>query len=153
MPVVSGRRDLTLKAGSSASVASTDLFGAFFDANYAYRFGPPSHDVTVARLRHAETGEILSEAFHFPLGRANAFHDAEITVSVTEDEGEFWLEISTDIFAQTVNIECDNYCASDNGFHLAPGAIRRIRLAALSKTAERPAGMIRSLGGDRSVRF
>lgn len=153
MPVVSGRRDLTLKAGSSASIASTDLFGAFFDANYAYRFGPPSHDVTVARLRHAETGEILSEAFHFPLGRANAFHDAEITVSVTGDKGEFWLEISTDIFAQTVNIECDNYCASDNGFHLAPGAIRRIRLAALSKTAERPAGMIRSLGGDRSVRF
>nr|WP_250812286.1 glycoside hydrolase family 2 protein [Neorhizobium tomejilense] len=153
MAVVSGRRDLTLISRSSESIAATDLFGAFFDANYAYRFGPPSHDVTVARLKHAQTGEIVAEAFHFPLGRARAFHDAEIAVSVAEDEGEFWLELSTDIFAQSVSIECAGYRPSDNGFHLAPGAIRRIRLAALPDAAGRPGGTIRSLGGDRILRF
>ncbi len=153
MAVVSGRRDLTLVSRSSESIASTDLFGAFFDTNYAYRFGPPSHDVTVARLKHAQTGEIVAEAFHFPLGRARAFHDAEIAVSVAEDGGEFWLELSTDSFAQSVSIECAGYRPSDNGFHLAPGAIRRIRLAALSGAAGRPGGTIRSLGGDRILRF
>ncbi|UIK05324.1 glycosyl hydrolase 2 galactose-binding domain-containing protein [Neorhizobium galegae] len=153
MPVVSGRRDLTLVSRSSESIASTDLFGAFFDTNYAYRFGPPSHDVTVARLKHAQTGEIVAEAFHFPLGRVRAFHDAEIAVSVAEGDGEFWLELSTDIFAQSVSIECAGYRPSDNGFHLAPGAIRRIRLAALPEAAGRPGGTIRSLGGDRILRF
>ncbi|MCQ1837865.1 glycoside hydrolase family 2 protein [Neorhizobium galegae] len=153
MPVVSGRRDLTLVSRSSESIASTDLFGAFFDTNYAYRFGPPSHDVTVARLKHAQTGEIVAEAFHFPLGRVRAFHDAEIAVSVAEGDGEFWLELSTDIFAQSVSIECAGYRPSDNGFHLAPGAIRRIRLAALPDAAGRPGGTIRSLGGDRILRF
>jgi beta-mannosidase len=151
--VVTGRRDLTLAARSSESIASTDLFGAFFDTNYAYRFGPPSHDVTVARLKHAETGEILAEAFHFPLGRAHALHDAEITVSVAEGEEEFWLDLSSDVFAQSVSIECAGYRASDNGFHLAPGTIRRIRLAATSKAPGRPRGTIRSLGGDRAARF
>ena len=153
MPVVSGGRELTLVPRSSESIASTDLFGAFFDTNYAYRFGPPSHDVTVARLKHAQTGEIVAEAFHFPLGRAHAFHDAEITVSVAEGGGEFWLELSTDSFAQSVSIECAGYRPSDNGFHLAPGAIRRIRLAALPGAADRPGGTIRSLGGDRILRF
>ncbi|MEN3151122.1 glycoside hydrolase family 2 protein [Neorhizobium sp. IRAMC:178] len=153
MAVVSGRRNLTLVSRSSESIASTDLFGAFFDTNYAYRFGPPSHDVTVARLRHAQTGEILAEAFHFPLGRAHAMHDAEITVSVVESGAEFWLELSSDGFAQSISIECADYRPSDNGFHLAPGAIRRIRLAALSKAAGRPHGTIRSLGGDRITRF
>ncbi len=47
---------------------ATDLFGAFFDTTYAFRFGPPSHDVTVARLRSADG--LLAEAFHFPLGRS-----------------------------------------------------------------------------------
>ena len=153
MAVVSGRRDLTLTSRSSESIASTDLFGAFFDTNYAYRFGPPSHDVTVARLKHAQTGEIVAEAFHFPLGRAHAFHDAEIAVSAAEDGGEFWLELSTDIFAQSVSIECAGYRPSDNGFHLAPGTIRRIRLAVLPEAAGRPGGTIRSLGGDRILRF
>jgi beta-mannosidase len=153
MAVVSGHRDLTLISRSSESIASTDLFGAFFDTNYAYRFGPPSHDVTVARLKHAQTGEIVAEAFHFPLGRAHAFHDAEIAVSVAEDGGEFWLELSTDIFAQSVSIKCAGYRPSDNGFHLAPGAIRRIRLAAFPDAAGRPGGTIRSLGGDRILRF
>ncbi|MDQ0138034.1 beta-mannosidase [Neorhizobium galegae] len=153
MAVVSGRRDLTLVSRSSESIASTDLFGAFFDTNYAYRFGPPSHDVTMARLKHAQTREILAEAFHFPLGRAHAMHDAEITVSVVESGAEFWLELSSDGFAQSISIECADYRASDNGFHLAPGAIRRIRLVALSKAAGRPQGTIRSLGGDRTTRF
>ncbi|MCQ1772051.1 glycoside hydrolase family 2 protein [Neorhizobium galegae] len=153
MPVVSGRRDLTLVSRSSESIASTDLFGAFFDTNYAYRFGPPSHDVTVARLKHAQTGEIVAEAFHFPLGRARAFHDAEIAVSVAGGDGEFWLELSTDVFAQSVSIECAGYRPSDNGFHLAPGAIRRIGLSALPDAAGRPGGTIRSLGGDRILRF
>jgi len=153
MPVVSGRRELMLGSRGRESIACTDLFGAFFDANYVYRFGPPSHDVTVARLKQAETGKLLAEAFHFPLGRANAMHDAEIDAALMEDQGRFRLELSADVFAQTVSIDAAGYRADDNWFHLAPGMTKRIRLDALPGVNARPSGMIRSLGSDRVTRF
>ncbi|SMF32419.1 beta-mannosidase [Xaviernesmea oryzae] len=153
LPVVSGRRELTLGSRRSESIACTDLFGAFFDTNYAYRFGPPSHDVTVARLRHAETGEPIAEAFHFPLGRAKAMYPAEITAYLTEDQGKFWLELSADLFAQSVNVDAAGYRPGDNWFHLAPGKPKRLRLDPLPGNAGRPSGAIRTPNSDRIARF
>ncbi|MCC2612699.1 glycoside hydrolase family 2 protein [Neorhizobium petrolearium] len=153
MPVVSGRRELTLPARGSESLACVDLFGAFSDANYAYRFGPPSHDVTVARLKHAETSELIAEAFHFPLGRANALHDAGISVSLEEDDGAFWLQLSTDCFAQSVSIDALGCRPGDNWFHLAPNAPKRVQLEALPGATGRPGGTVRSLGSNRVARF
>ena len=42
-------------------------FDGFLDLGYAYRFGPPPHDLVVATLR-AASGEVRARAFHFPLG-------------------------------------------------------------------------------------
>ncbi len=153
IPVVSSRRELTLSARSSHSLASTDLFGAFFDTNHAYRFGPPSHNVTIARLANPQTRETIAEAFHFPCGRAKAMHDAKLIATMTDECGVFWLEIRSDVFAQSVTIEAEGYHPSDNGFHLAPGAAKRIRLRSATPTAGPPVGCVRSLGGDRVIRF
>lgn len=154
MPVVSARRELAVDPRNSRTFAATDLFGAFFDTNYAYRFGPPSHDLTVSRLKHAETGEVIAEAFHFPLGRAEAFHDAVIETTLTEDEEGYRLELSTNCLAQSVAIEAPGFRAADNWFHLAPGETRRVRLTALEGTAPgRPSGTVRALGGERAVPF
>ena len=49
-PVVSGSREIEVPARGALSIPATDLFGAFFDTNYAFRFGPPSHDFVVATL-------------------------------------------------------------------------------------------------------
>jgi beta-mannosidase len=154
MPVVSGRRDLTLAARSSESIACTDLFGAFFDSNYAYRFGPPSHDVVVARLVDAETGAVVAEAFHFSLGRDKAMHPGQITVVLDRDENGWWLDLATDVFAQSVSLGLEGFLAADNGFHLAPGTAKRIRLAPIGGAiAARPSGTIRSLGGGDPIAF
>jgi beta-mannosidase len=154
IPVVSGHRDLTIAARGHHSIAVTDLFGAFFDTTYAYRFGPPSHDVTVARLKHAGTGEVIAEAFHFPLGRGSALHAPAITAVLNENESGFWLELTTDMFAQSVTVDVPGYRASDNGFHLAPGSVRRIRLSPIATSAAtRPSGRVTSLGSDSVVRF
>jgi beta-mannosidase len=153
LPVVSGRRELTLSARGRESLACTDLFGAFFDTSYAYRFGPPSHDVTVARLRHGETGVVLAEAFHFPLGRPAALHDAEISTALVEDSSGFWLELETDLFAQSVNLDARGYLGADNWFHLAPGEKKRVRLVAQTNAVDRPGGVVRSLGSRRSIHF
>ncbi len=153
VPVVSGKRDLTLAARGSASIASIDLFGAFFDTNYAYRFGPPSHDVTVARLVRIQDEAILSEAFHFPLGRAQAMHQAAIGVELRQSEGQSWLELSTDVLAQSVSIDCRGYRPSENGFHLAPGHRKSVVLHALADAPALASGSVRSLGGRHPTIF
>ncbi|WP_454852625.1 glycoside hydrolase family 2 protein [Rhizobium binxianense] len=152
--VVSGSRAISLGGRSSERIACTALFGAFFDTNYAFRFGPPSHDVTVARLR-AAGGAVLAESFHFPCGRAKAFHDAAIESSVTR-EGETWfIDLQADRLAQSVHLDIDHYRADEDWFHLAPGAVKRVRLVPLSGQAgdELPTGKIRNLGGARVVSF
>ncbi len=128
VPVVSGRRELTLEPHSALRLAATDLFGAFFDTAYAFRFGPPSHDVTVARLVDRASGEEIASAHHFPLGRTAARHDVQLKLELLESDQGFALDISTDRLAQNVQIDVENFEVSDNWFHLAPGRPRRIQL-------------------------
>ncbi|SCW71002.1 beta-mannosidase [Rhizobium mongolense subsp. loessense] len=151
---VGGSQALILAPRSTEKLAATALFGAFFDTTYAFRFGPPSHDVTVARLRSADGG-LLAEAFHFPLGRSKAFHDAAIDVKAVEDGGSWTLELQADRLAQSVHVDVPNYRAADDWFHLAPGSVKRVALHALAGATkgEAPPGEIRTLGGSRILAF
>jgi beta-mannosidase len=149
VPVVSGRKDLVLGAHSATRIPATEFFGAFFDTAYAFRFGPPSHDVTVARLSDVETGAEIASAFHFPLGRAAVRHPALLEAKLEEEAGGFVLALSTNVFAQNVEIEVQGFDLQDNWFHLSPDRPRRIRL-----TGEgRPSGQVRLANGKSAVRF
>jgi beta-mannosidase len=150
--VVGGGRDLVLDARGKQKIACTDLFGAFFDTTYAFRFGPPSHDVTVARLTVPSTGTVIAQAFYFPLGRTKAFHDAEITASAVQDGEDWFLDLSTDRLAQSVQIDLEAYRAEDDWFHLAPGS-RRLRLYRREGVPADviPSGQIRAIGSRRIV--
>ena len=59
---------LTIPARGSRSVHADALFDGFLDLTYAYRFGPPGHDVVAATLRDRATGAILAAAHGFPCG-------------------------------------------------------------------------------------
>jgi beta-mannosidase len=146
---------VTLQPRSKQQIACTDLFGAFFDTTYAFRFGPPSHDVTVARLRSPSTGALVAEAFHFPLGRTRAFHAAEIVASVSKDDGSWFVELTCDRLAQSVHIAVDAYRAEDDWFHLAPGVSRRIRLIPTGSVDADvvPSGQIKAIGSRHIVSF
>lgn len=150
--VVGGGRDLTLEARGKQKIACTDLFGAFFDTTCAFRFGPPSHDVTVARLTASATGAVIAQAFYFPLGRTKAFHDAEITASAMQEGEDWFLDLSTDRLAQSVQIDLEAYRAEDDWFHLAPGS-RRLRLYRREGVPADviPSGQIRAIGSRRVV--
>ncbi len=150
--VVGGGRDLVLEARSKQKIACTELFGAFFDTTYAFRFGPPSHDVTVARLTNSATGALIAQAFYFPLGRSKAFHDAEITASVLQEGEDWFLDLSSDRLAQSVQIDLEAYRAEDDWFHLAPGS-RRLRLYRREGVPADviPTGQIRTIGSRRIV--
>jgi beta-mannosidase len=149
--VVSGRRELSIAARAKEKIACTDLFGAFFDTTYAFRFGPPSHDVAVARLHSRATGALLAEAFHFPLGRAKALHAAQLEGTVTQHDGDWFVEIKCDRLVQSVHVDIDAYRAADDWFHLAPGAARRLQLFPREEVAADvvPSGRIKALGSRR----
>ncbi|MFK0334036.1 glycoside hydrolase family 2 protein [Rhizobium sp. NPDC090275] len=153
--VASGGRILTLAPRSTETFAATDLFGAFFDTTYSFRFGPPAHDVTVARLRLPEGGAVVADAFHFPQGRSKAVHDAEIQVSLVEDGGAWFADLATDRLAQSVHISVDGFRPDDDWFHLAPGAAKRVLLRPLSGRGgdDRPTGEVLTPGGARAFSF
>ncbi|MDV4159452.1 glycoside hydrolase family 2 protein, partial [Rhizobium brockwellii] len=151
--VVSGSRAFKLAARDTERLACTALFGTFFDTTYAFRFGPPTHDASVARLRSLADGAILAESFHFPCGRGKALHNAGIEASFGRDNDGWFVDLRTDRLAQSVHIDVEGYRADDDGFHLAPGAMRRVTLRALSGAESDipPAGEIRSLGSSHRV--
>lgn len=129
VPVVSGELDLVLAPRSARTLNAVELIGAFFDVTYAYRFGPPSHDVTVVRLADAQTGELISEAHHFPLGRGQQHHFDAPEVSVEQDDGGTWsLKVSARRFLQSVAVDVSGFEPEDNWFHLAPGETKCVLL-------------------------
>ncbi|MGV8937227.1 MAG: glycosyl hydrolase 2 galactose-binding domain-containing protein [Allorhizobium sp.] len=153
--VANGKRAVELPARGKQKIACTDLFGAFFDTGYAFRFGPPSHDVTVARLRDVASGTLICEAFHFPQGHTAAFHDSMIEARVVQENGSWFADLSTDRLAQSVHIELDAFSTDDDWFHLSPGPTRRIALRArpgIERTVT-PTGEVASIGSKRIIRF
>ncbi|MDB5555710.1 MAG: beta-mannosidase [Rhizobium sp.] len=150
-PAVSGTRDISLPARGAQSIAATDLFGAFFDTTYAFRFGPPSHDVTVARLMSGD--EEIASAFHFPRGRMAAMHAADLTAELGNDASGPFVAISTDRLAQSVNLGFEGFIPDDNWFHLAPGKPKLVRFARHGDGDERPTGEIRQLGSSNVIRL
>ncbi len=145
--VAGGKRKMSLGARQAASFPATALFGAFFDTTYAFRFGQPAHDVTVAKLRCAGAGMVLAEAFHFPLGRAEALRPATVSATLVEDENGWFLSLEADRLAQSVAIEADGFLPSDNWFHLAPAEAKTVRLVPDADTVGRkPSGEVHGIG-------
>ena len=112
-----------LEPNGRASLSGDGLLGHFTDSTYAYRFGPPKHDVAVARLRDRDTGTVLAEDFHFPLGHdlpRQAGGRIEAHAEWNHD-GRVLVTLRSDVFLQAVAIDCEGFAPSDNHFHLAPG--------------------------------
>ncbi len=150
--VMDATADLVLEPRRTVALAATTLWGGFFDTTYAYRFGEPSHDVTVARLHDADGGWI-AEAFHFPLGRGHARHDLGLGATPVEGDDGWTLAVATRRFAQSVRIAGEGPRSGglrldDNWFHLAPGTPRVI---ALGRSAGRPRGTVAALNGRERV--
>ena len=81
-PLPKAERDITLAPREFVSLSSNALLGRFFDITYAYRFGTPAHDATVARLLDPETGAIIAESTHVLARHAAAARDMGLTAKV-----------------------------------------------------------------------
>ena len=143
--VVQAKREVALAPHSATTLSAFELIGRFFDIAYAYRFGPPGHDVTSAVLRDAVSGKVLAEAFHFPLGRGHERHHCGLAAKL-EREGDDWsLVLSTRRFTQSVEIVDHAWRPERSWFHLAPGEPRRVRLHRRVGASGEPSGEVRAV--------
>ncbi|MFM0516407.1 MULTISPECIES: glycosyl hydrolase 2 galactose-binding domain-containing protein [Caballeronia] len=152
--VVGGSCDVVLQARSVQRVSSNALIGAFFDIAYAYRFGPRAHDATHVVLRDIDTGDVLSEAFHFPDPSIGERRDIGLNATVEKD-GEGWsLVVETAQLARWVHVVDPNYFARTDWFHLAPGSTRRIPLVARhANVSAAPEGDVSAINAIRRAAY
>ncbi|MFN4010650.1 MAG: glycosyl hydrolase 2 galactose-binding domain-containing protein [Pannonibacter sp.] len=153
-PVVSVARDVVLPPRSQQRLTGFELIGSFFDLGYAYRFGPPSHDVVRARLVDV-SGASLSEAFHLPLGLALPRQQLDLTAEAKDlGEGTFELALKARRFAQRVVIRDQQFRAEMNGLNIAPGETRHVRMHPRAGTLPhaRLDAVISALNGLQDVR-
>lgn len=127
-PLVRAERWMVLAPRSTESLSSFALAGRFFDIAHAYRFGPLAHDATLARLFDAETGALLAEASHFVAGRAAEPRDIGLSVRAVIQNGVPALSITTERLARFVTVDDRAFRPADEGFTLAPGETRSVRL-------------------------
>jgi beta-mannosidase len=149
--IMRGQRDVMLPPRSTIALQDIEFWGAFFDTTYAYRFGPPSHDLTVATLATA-CGDSIAEAFQFPLGRA-ALPTAGAFAVALEQAGETWqLRLRAFSFAQSVRVEDAGFRPEDDWFHLQPGREKLVRLTPRAgMNAAKPRGMVAPLFGEPAL--
>ena len=118
---------IEIDARGALTIQSDALLGRFFDTAYAYRFGPPQHNVIVASLL-SDRGEILAEDFHFSQGMNMPMLNAieAMGQACRKSDGSVVLQLSCKTFLQSVHFECDGYTSSDAYFHLAPNVVRQV---------------------------
>ncbi|HEX8255339.1 MAG TPA: glycoside hydrolase family 2 protein [Thermoanaerobaculia bacterium] len=105
------------------------VLGAFYDTAYAYRFGPPKHDVAVATLLIDE--RVTAEAFHFPQsGPPVPATGAAIVAEANRRDGQWEVTIESDRFLYAAHFDADGFFPSDNYFHLLPRRKKTIALRA-----------------------
>jgi beta-mannosidase len=135
---------LHVNAGSSRTLSCEEILGRFVDIAYAYRFGPPSHDVVHAIWTHDEdetqggnergstfgNARIIDEAVLLPHGDLRPMIETGLHARVVdvEQNGAMTIQLTTERIAQMVRIGSAAYRPEDSYFTLLPGVERRVRL-------------------------
>jgi beta-mannosidase len=131
--VATGSAEVTVAARGTTASSADAVLGRFHDVSYAYRFGPPGHDLVVATL-HDTTGARVADAFHFPVGLSSARVEE---VGLTADaerraDGSVALFVRAEQLAQFVAIDAGAALPDDNYFHVAPGDARVVVIPRVS---------------------
>jgi beta-mannosidase len=145
---------MDLAARTRRTLSADEVLGAFYDLTYAYRFGPPKHDVVVATL-FDEQHKVHSEAYHFvdrrdPLIVADAKLGA--TVSMAGDNG-YRVTFDCNRFLQGVNLHAEGFLPDDNYFHLPPAREKVVCFRRLRGKSDGFHGSVEALNLKVPVRF
>lgn len=117
-----------LRPWEARTLSADALFGRFTDLCWAYRFGPPGHDVVAARLLDG-AGALVHDDALFPVGhRLPRRPAAEVQVGATVEGGEVCLRLESTSFLQAATLHTPGWTADLDFFHLHPGVPRELRL-------------------------
>jgi beta-mannosidase len=135
--VVAGSGRVVVAGHGVIAFNAMSLLDGFHDLSYAYRFGPPSHDVVAITL-DSPRGPLC--AVHFIGGMpSHVERDVGLAAELhAAPRGEYEAVVRTRRFAQAIRIELDGFVAADNYFHLCPGEERRISLHRSAPPQGRP---------------
>ena len=145
-------KEVSVAPHAGMTFHAEELLGGFYDTTYAYRFGPPTHDVSCATLKNS-VGQIICHQFHFPAKKAFPYTQANIEVVAKPlNNGCYQVSISADRFLYAVQIECNGFLPDDNYFHLMPGEPRQIRIKPVGSSSEIPQIFVRAANVQGSIK-
>ncbi|MBV8518597.1 MAG: glycoside hydrolase family 2 protein [Acidobacteria bacterium] len=117
---------ITLPPRSAQSFSAEALLGGFHDTSYAYRFGAPQHDVTIATLLVDDIA--IAEAFHFPQPPTLHATNANVITEAARDGDDWLVTLQSDRFLHAAHIDARGFAMDDDYVHVAPGRAKTIRL-------------------------
>ncbi len=137
---------------SRQSFNAEQLLGRFYDVAYAYRFGPPQHDIVIATWR-SDQGETLGEAFHFVSRKINAMSPTTAVEAASRrlGDGSYCVTLHSTNFLHTVRLHADGFLPDDNYFHLPPGRIKRVVFRAIGPQAPALRATVEALNLDNEI--
>jgi beta-mannosidase len=121
------------------------LLGYFTDAAWAYRFGPPTHDVVAATLESPGDPAVThSQAILFPAGRPRVRETAaQLGLELAASEAA--VRISSRRLLYGVRIDAPGFVPDDDAFSVEPGGSRVVGLTRCDPGAGLPAVTISAL--------
>jgi beta-mannosidase len=142
---------LDVSPRSARSIHVDGLFNGFRDLTYAYRFGPPQHDVVSMTLVDRSTGMRQAAAWYFPVHLPSAIDlDLQMSAEIESAGDGHAVVLGASRFAHAVAIDIDGFVPDDNYFCLEPGEQRRVSLIASDRAAVRiPEGRVTALNSPR----
>ncbi len=156
-PVATGFTPIVVPPRGVTAVSADALLEGFRDVTYAYRFGPPGHDVAIAVLTRDGSDEVLAEACHLPAGvpQPESVDLGLEAVAVRRADGAWEVTVRTRRFARAVVVDADAWRPNVNYFHLSPGAERTVVLQPAAKGAATDAvtGVVSALNGRAPVKI
>jgi beta-mannosidase len=152
--VVVARHELPIElpARSRKMWSADDMLGSFYDVNYAYRFGPPHHDVVIATLLDGPR-QVISEAFRFVQRRDPVVAPARLELEAHMiSDSEYQLTLVCDRLLHGVRLAAKGYLPRDNYFHLVPSRPKTVLFSAVDSQAGPFRASVEALNLDE-VRF
>ena len=148
------RTEINVPARSTVSHQSDALLDAFHDVTYAYRFGPPKHDLVTATLVDEHDAE-LSTAYLFPHSQLPVVADSGgIRASSSEvDDNTVRIDIDSRDFLYAACLDLKGFMPEDNYFHVQPGRRKSVLCHRSADTAGPLKGYVEALNVSDPVRI
>lgn len=106
------------------------VLGRFVDASWAYRFGPPGHDLVAVSLM--SDGRLLSQTFRFPAGRPTRIESAsQLGLEARAerlDARRVQVRVAARRLIHSTRIDAPGWTATDDAFSVEPGGERIVLL-------------------------